>query len=78
MTIGIQSLYMIDKIWYDLLRQVGEDKKQEWVVIKNDQDLEPIFYFKSAYRPNKFLAATSGMYNPLRLGTGRWIVQIFE
>ena len=57
MIIEIKSIYMIDNIWYDLLRTTGEDQKQEWVVIKNDQDIEPIFYFKSAYRPNKFLAA---------------------
>ena len=72
---------MIDKIWYDLLRQVGEDKKQEWVVIKNDQDLEPIFYFKSAYRPNYFMAteSKSGLQFPVViLGTGRWNVQKLE
>ena len=74
----MKSLYEIDRIWYDILRPIGHDQKQEWIVLKNDQDIEPIFYFKSAYRPNEFLAADSMIFDSLRLGTGRWIVQLVE
>ena len=76
--IELKSLYKKDRIWYDLLRPIGKDQKQEWIVLKNDQEIEPIFSFKSAYRPNEFLAADSMIYHPLKLGTGRWIVQLVE
>ena len=82
MFIEIKSFYKIDKIWYDLLRYDGEDQKQEWIVQKNFQDNELIFSFKSAYRPNEFLAANSHIYDPLELGSwpgsGKWIVRLVE
>jgi len=68
-------------VWYDLLRPDGEDKKQEWIVIKKDHDIEPIFYFKSAHRVNDFMTAEveAGLTLYLdRKENGRWDVQIFE
>ena len=69
------------KVWYDLLQPIGEDKKQEWIVQKNDADNESIFYFKSAYRPNYFMATESksgAQFPVVILGTGRWNVQVLE
>ena len=68
-------------VWYDLLRPDGEDKKQEWIVIKKEHDIEPIFYFKSKHRVNDFMTAEveAGLTLYLdRKEFGRWDVQIFE
>ena len=81
MFIEIKLLYKKDRIWYDILRPIGQDQKQEWIVLKNDQDIEPIFYFKSAYRPNDFMPTetTSGEHSRfVILGVGSWDVQVLE
>ena len=73
--------YKLAPVWYDILRLDGEDKKQQWIVLKNDADIEPFFSFKSAYRPDYFMAteSTSGDQLPVViLGTGKWDVQILE
>ena len=70
--------YKLAPVWYDILR---DDIKQEWIVLKNDGDIEPIFYFKSTYRPNDFMTTKTSFGAPTRtviLGTGRWNVQIYE
>jgi len=69
----------IANVWYDILRQ--EDQKQEWMVLKNDVDIEPIFSFKSAYRPDYFMATkgkNGAQHRTVILGDGRWEVQKYE
>ena len=73
--------YKLAPVWYDILRLDGEDKKQQWIVLKNDADIEPFFSFKSAYRPDYFMATESKSGDQLPvviLGTGKWDVQILE
>ena len=70
----IEILFKVQYIWYDLLR--GEDKKQEWIVQKDDSNT---FYFKHADRPNNFM---TGKNSELLLYLGAtkygWDVQKFE
>ena len=76
--IEIKSSDKLATVWYDILR---DDKKQEWILLKNDGDIEANFYFKSAYRPNDFMATetTSGEHSRfVILGVGSWDVQVLE